>query len=258
MKIEEHNIFATGCSFTWGESLQFFSGLDSVVWKENRPSFPDALKTLDEQQLEFIKNNRWVAQLSNKLGVEYITQARNGGSNFQSLLKAQYFYRNEDRLRNYKIFVLQVTEFSRDAIIFKLPNGEIIPITDSSIINVEKDILDLDNEKIIFDSYDYFYDKLYEFILELEKSDIKTFIICYPRDSVEPLLNHSLGKYHVPLVHNLEKYNSTDDLSKFNPNLVISNYFAPQNLNYGDNHLTLDGHKIISNSIYNRIIETIK
>ena len=31
---EENNIFAVGCSFTWGESLQFFSGLDSVIWKK--------------------------------------------------------------------------------------------------------------------------------------------------------------------------------------------------------------------------------
>lgn len=258
MKIEENNIFATGCSFTWGESLQFFSGLDSVVWKEKRPSFPDALKTLDEPQLEFIKNNRWVAQLSKKLGVDYITQARNGGSNFQSLLKAQYFYRNEEHLKTHKIFILQITEFSRDPIIFKLPNGEIIPINDSSIINVEKEILDLDNEKILFDSYEYFYDKLYEFVLELEKSKINIFIICYPMDSVNPLLNHNLGKYHVPLTYELNRYNSTDELSKYHPNLVISNYFESQNLNQGDNHLTLDGHKIISNSIYNKIIETIK
>ena len=258
MKIEENNIFATGCSFTWGESLQFFSGLDSVVWKEVRPSFPDALKTLDNEQLEFIKNNRWVAQLSKKLGVDYITQARNGGSNFQSLLKAQYFYRNPEHLESHKIFILQITEFSRDPIIFKLPNGEIIPINDSSIINVEKEILDLDNEKILFDSYEYFYDKLYEFVLELEKSNVKTFIICYPLDSVTPLLNHSLSKYYVPLVYDGIEYTSTDDISRKQPQLVISNYFAPQNLNYGDNHLTLDGHKIISDSIYNRIIETIK
>lgn len=70
MQTEENNIFAVGCSFTWGESLQFFSGLESVIWKEVRPSFPDAEKTLDEGQLNFIKENRWVAQLAKKLGVE--------------------------------------------------------------------------------------------------------------------------------------------------------------------------------------------
>lgn len=258
MKIEENNIFATGCSFTWGESLQFFSGLDSVVWKKVRPSFPETEKTLDKDQLEFIKNNRWVAQLSNRLGVNYITQARNGGSNFQSLLKAQYFYRNEENLKTHKIFILQITEFSRDPIIFKLPNGELLPMNDASIVNVENDILNLENEKIIFDSYDYFYNKLSDFIVELEKYDVKTFLISYPKDSIPPLLKCNLGKYHIPLVYGLERYNSTDELSLHHPNLVISNYFAPQNLNYGDNHLTLDGHKIISNSIYNRIIETIK
>jgi hypothetical protein len=109
MQIEGNNIFAVGCSFTWGESLQFFSGLDSVVWKEIRPSFPDAEKTLDNAQLNFIKENRWVAQLAKKLGVEYITQSKNGGTNLQSLLKVKYFYENEENVKNYKICILQIT-----------------------------------------------------------------------------------------------------------------------------------------------------
>ena len=101
MQIEESNIFAVGCSFTWGESLQFFSGLDSVVWKEKRQSFPDTEKTLDEGQLNFIKENRYPALLAKKLNVEYITQAKNGGTNFESLLKAQYFYANENNRKKY-------------------------------------------------------------------------------------------------------------------------------------------------------------
>jgi len=251
---KENNIFAVGCSFTWGESLQFFSGLDSVVWKKVRPQFPDAFKTLDDGQLNFIKENRWPAQLAKKLNVNHITQAKNGGSNNQSLLKAQYFYNNTENLKNYKTFIIQITDFSRDPIIFKLPNGETIGISDSSIIREEKEIFGLANDDIIFDSYQYFYDKLYEFVLELEKSNIKTFIICYPKDAVEPLLNHSLSKYYVPLIYDSIEYSSTDDISKHQPQLVISNYFAPQNLNYGDNHLVLEGHKIICDSIYSRIL----
>jgi hypothetical protein len=259
MKIEEANIFATGCSFTWGESLQFFSGLDSVVWKPIRQAFPDTEKTLDEAQLDFIKKNRWPAQLADKLGVNHITQARNGGSNNQSLLKAQYFYNNSENLKNYKNFIIQITEFSRDPIIFNLPNGESIHITDASIIHAEKDILGLDDEKIMQDSYTSFYDRLYEFTSKLKSEhNVETYIIVYPRDAVTSLQDHKLYKNFVPLLHNGIEYDSTDNLGRKNSNLIISNYFASQNLNKGDNHLTLDGHKIISNSIYNRIIETIK
>jgi hypothetical protein len=259
MKIEESNIFAVGCSFTWGESLQFFSGLDSVVWKKIRPSFPDAEKTLDEAQLDFIRKNRWPAQLANKLGVEHTTQAKNGGSNNQSLFKAQYFYNNPENLKNYKNFIIQITEFTRDPVIFNLPNGETIHISDSTSIYADKDILGLPNEKIIQDSYQAFYDKLYEFTSKLKlEHNVETYIIVYPRDAVTSLKEHKLYKNFIPLVYNGIEYDSTDNLGRKNPNLVISNYFAPQNLNYGDEHLTLDGHKIISNSIYNRIIETIK
>ena len=257
-QINENNIFATGCSFTWGESLQFFSGLDSVVWKKIRPSFPDALKTLDEPQLEFIKNNRWVAQLSKRLGVDYITQARNGGSNLESLLKSEYFYNNQNNINSYKRFILQVTDFSRDPIIFKLPNGDVLPINDAFIVNVETEIFGLDNNKIIYDSYTYFYDKLYKLIKKLESNDIKTYIICYPKDAASTLLKHKLQKYHTPLLYNGNSYNSTDELGESNPMLIVSNYFAEQNLNFGDNHLTINGHKIISDSIYTRIITTTK
>jgi hypothetical protein len=257
-QINENNIFATGCSFTWGESLQFFSGLDSVVWKKDRPSFPDVLKTLDEPQLEFIRNNRWVAQLSNRLGVKYITQARNGGSNFESLLKTQYFYNNQSNVDFYKTFILQVTEFSRDPIIFKLPNGDVIPINDASIVNVEKEIFGLENDKIVYDSYTYFYDKLYQLIQKLELNNINSYIICYPKDAANALLKHKLNKYHTPLLYEENSYNSTDDLGESNPMLIVSNYFFEQNLNFGDNHLTINGHKIISDSIYTRIINTTK
>lgn len=251
---EENNIFAVGCSFTWGESLQFFSGLDSVKWKKVRPQFPDAFKTLDEGQLNFIKENRWPAQLAKKLNVNHITQAKNGGTNNQSLLKAQYFYNNPENLKNYKTFIIQITDFSRDPIIFKLPNGETIAISDASIIREEQEIFGLYNDDIMFDSYEYFYNKLYEFILELEKSNIKVFIICYPKESVKPLLNHNLSKYYVPLIYNDMEYTSTADISIHHPQLVISNYFAPLGWNHGDNHLVLEGHKIICDSIYSRIL----
>lgn len=254
MKIEESNIFATGCSFTWGESLQFFSGLDSVVWKEIRPSFPDAEKTLDEAQLNFIKENRWPAQLAKKLGVNHITQARNGGSNNQSLLKAQYFYNNPDNLKNYKIFIIQITEFSRDPMVFNLPNGETISISDASIINAEKDIFDLDNDKIMQDSYTAFYDRLYEFTSKLKSEHgVETYVIAYPKDSIPALKKHPLYTNFVPLVYNGIEYDSTDNLGNANPILIVQNYFADKNLNYGDNHLILEGHKIISDSIYNKI-----
>lgn len=259
MKIDEANIFATGCSFTWGESLQFFSGLDSVVWKEVRPSFPDVEKTLDEGQLNYIKENRWPAQLAKKLGVNHITQARNGGSNNQSLLKAQYFYNNPENLKNYKNFVIQITEFSRDPMIFNLPNGETISISDPSIVNAEKDIIGLDNNKIMKDSYVAFYDKLYEFTNKLKlEHDIETYIIVYPQDAINPLKEHPLYKNFVPLVYNGIEYNSTDDLGKSNRMLIVGYYFAEKNLNRGDNHLVLEGHKIISDTIYNKIIQTIK
>jgi len=256
MQIGESNIFALGCSFTWGESLQFFSGLDSVVWKEKRPSFPEVEKTLDYAQLEFIKENRYPALLSKKLGVNYLTQSKNGGTNNESLLKAQYFYANEENCKKYKNFIIQVTHFSRDPIVFKLPNGENISITDASCIRKEFNLFEIDDSKIIYDSYLYFYDKLYDFIKKL--NDINVYIICYPDDSIETLLNHPLKEYHVPLEYNEKYYNSTMELSNANPNLEIQHYFAKKNLNKGDNHLTLEGHKIISDSIYNKIIQTIK
>jgi hypothetical protein len=87
---------------------------------------------------------------------------------------------------------------------------------------------------------------------------VETYIIVYPRDAVTSLKEHKLYKNFIPLVYNGIEYDSTDNLGRKNRNLVISGYFASQNLNKGDEHLTLDGHKIISDSIYNRIIETIK
>lgn len=254
MQTEGNNIFAVGCSFTWGESLQFFSGLESVIWKEVRPSFPDAEKTLDEGQLNFIKENRWVAQLAKKLGVEYITQSKNGGANFQSLLKCKYFYQHEENIKKYKICILQVTQFSRDPIVCKTPDGEYISVQDFSTMVSDFNILNVKNEDIVADSYTYFYDKCFDFFEKLESLGVTPYIFCYPIESVDSLLKHKINKYHVKLKHGDGEFNSTDELVKKYPLLTIENYFAEKNLNKGDVHLTLDGHKIISDSIYSKII----
>lgn len=254
MQIEGSNIFAVGCSFTWGESLQFFSGLDSVIWKQIRPSFPDTEKTLDEGQLNFIKENRWVAQLAKKLGVEYITQSKNGGANLESLIKCKFFYQKEENIKNYKICILQITQFSRDPIVCKTPDGDYLPITHWQNVQNDIDILNLSNESIIADSYTYFYDKCIDFFEKLESLGIRPFVFCYPKDSVQPLLNHRMAKYHIKLNYNDNEFNSTDDLVDSYPLLTIENYFADKNLNKGDVHLTLDGHKIISDSIYSKVI----
>lgn len=248
-----NNIFAVGCSFTWGESLQFFSELDSVVWSEYRQSFPDTEKTLDDAQLNFIKENRWVAQLSKKLDVQYITQAKNGGSNFQSLLKAQHFYKQEQNIKNYKICILQITQFSRDPIYCKTPDDEYIPILDFGAFASDFHILNVKNEDIIVDSYTYFYDKCFDFFVKLESMGITPYIFCYPFDSVEPLLNHKIKKYHIELKYHNKEYNSTDELVTDYPIFKIENYFAKNNLNKGDQHLILHAHKIIADSIYSRI-----
>jgi hypothetical protein len=248
-----NNILALGCSFTWGESLQFFSGLDSVLWEKDRPQFPDTLKTLDEKQLEFIYQNRWPAVLANKLNVEYITKSRNGGSNMESLNIATDFYNNPFNLENYKICVFQLTEFSRDPFIFKLPSGEILEEKDYSVVEYQRQVLGLDNEVILRDSYNYFYDKLYDFKTYLEENGVSVYIIAYPQQSVEVLKEHKLYSNFVTLKYDGNEYSSTDDLSLAHPMLVIENYFADRNLNKGDTHLVLEGHHIIANSIYNEI-----
>ena len=248
-----NNILALGCSFTWGESLQFFSGLDSVVWKEDRPQFPDSLKTLDDAQLNFIYHHRWPALLAKQLDVEYVTKSRNGGSNMESLNLATEFYNNPFNLENYKICVFQLTEFSRDPFIFKLPSGEILEKTDYSTLEYERQVLGLDNDTILKDSYTYFYDKLYEFKTFLESNGVSVYIIAYPKDSVEVLKIHKLYSNFVTLKYKENEYTSTDDLSENHPMLTIENYFADKKLNKGDNHLILEGHHIIANSIYKEI-----
>ena len=247
------NILALGCSFTWGESLQFFSGLDSVLWKKDRPQFPDTLKTLDDAQLNFIYQNRWPALLAKQLGVEYITKSSNGGSNMQSLNLATKFYNIPYNLENYKICILQVTECSRDPFIFKLESGEILKKTEYSTMEYQRRVIGLNDDNIRNDSYIYFYDKFYEFKTYLESNGIHVYIITYPQDSVEILKTHKLYSNFVTLKYKENEYTSTDDLSLHHPMLVIENYFADKNLNKGDNHLILEGHHIIANSIYNEI-----
>ena len=92
------------------------------------------------------------------------------------------------------------------------------------------------------------------FFKYLENEDVKCYCITYPNDSVKPLLLHNLSKHLIPINYQKYSFYSLDELSAQYPILKIENYFSDKKLNRGDVHLTLDGHKIISDSIYNKKI----
>lgn len=266
--MEKTNIFSVGCSFTWGESLQFFSNLDSVVWNKKRIDFPLTEKTLDEKQLNFIKENRWVSLLSKKLSVENITQAQNGGTNYESLLKAKFFYSIKNNREKYKIFILQLTQFNRDPYYIKTPDGDFMaiynpnfPILSNGLESLNEVLTDLQIKKlssnpnqIAFDSYIKFYDDLLKFVSLLENDGIKFYLIIMPQDSMDALKNHSLNKYLVSLEYENKYYSSIERLMHSNNQLSIDGFFKKQDLNQGDWHMTIEGHRIVANALYKKII----
>lgn len=109
--MEEKFILGLGCSFTWGESLYFYSDLPNLPFVENHSY--DASKITPEM-IEYKNNNRYLKLLSDELKMDYVFpfDMSNGGSLIGRISSIQYEIKN--RYKNAKYVIWQLTDWTRD------------------------------------------------------------------------------------------------------------------------------------------------
>lgn len=273
LKITKGMVFA-GCSFTWGQGLYYYSGMDKL--REPLPNtYNSELVNLTHER--YMKSVRFPRLVSNYFNTFEICQPFNGGASYsihewwrKSFLPKEDPEKYRSNFRNpvpsidyseVSHLFYQITQWHRSHSEFKF-NDKLISHCDAwetpgfidwlneQGINLEE-YENLSRKKEIQDVKD--------FLREFDSHGIKVYILSWPADMVNDILSDEwLASRFIRFDYKGNQYNSMEEMmetrtlndgSFANPELTIANdteYFdeCPK-----DNHPSLTLHKVIADNI---------
>ena len=262
-------IWCRGCSFTFGEGLQFFSNLKSVtIPKQHMFDY----EQLTHAQYRFIQNNRYSKLLADLLGGVDVNSSKNGGSNdgiYKELrllsindkeikIKDRVGHNRETytRLDEIDYIVIQFTNIYRDELLI---NGKVYPQLNMEtgvneyIKKYLKDDLTFDDyTKILCEQTINKFKNIFKTI-EQQKPDIKIRVFSWESELDEYLrLDEYFKDKTITFSYKDKEYKTLRDMVYSKLKLTIQETFHPMCRN--DQHMNLEGHRLIAESIYKTLI----
>lgn len=230
----------TGCSFTWGQGLYFYSNLPRIVQSED-PNYWDA-KWVSQAQLNYKDSIAYPRLVSNHFQTFEVTKHWNGGSNDDSIEFLESLFKYSVYVyEDFSYIVFQITDVSRDKHCeYSIKDLEkmytSIDFTDSNVIHK----ISLDNIETLLRKY--------------EALGIKTYLLNW-RNNIVDLINKNnwAKKRLVTFLHGGVKYDCIEDLMNSSPNLTIRTDVENLGKQYNDNHPSKTCHRIIADSIIKKI-----
>jgi hypothetical protein len=258
-------IWCRGCSFTFGEGLQFFSNLKSVtIPKQHMFDYEE----LTHVQYRFIQNNRYSKLLADLLGSVDVNSSKNGGSNdgiYKELrllsindneikIKDRVGYNRETytRLDEIDYIVIQFTNIYRDELLINnkvYPQLNMVTNVDEYIKTYLKDDLTFDDyTKILCEQTINKFKNVFKTI-EQKKPNIKIRVFSWENELDEYLrLDEYFKDKIITFNYKDKEYKTLRDIVYSKSKLTIQETFHPNCRN--DQHMNLEGHKLIAESIF--------
>lgn len=257
-------VWCRGCSFSFGEGLQYFSNLPSVVIPKIHQFDYFELR---HSQYRFIQNNRYSKLLADKLGTIDVNASSNGGTNndiYNALLEL-YNTKNEakkDRMAyqsetfvplcDVSLIVIQFTNIFRDVI--KLdgltyPLQNMAPTFDDYVEMFIKKNMTLEQfcERVAKQILDKFKVLLQQ--IEAANPTIKIRVISWENDIDSVMRNDEYYKDKiVTFDYKDNKFNTLRDIIYSYSKLTIAEMFTRKCID--DQHMNIEGHELIAESIY--------
>ena len=277
-----------GCSFTWGQGLYYYSELNHIPTMEEW-SFD--YKRMTDALINYKNVFRYPRLVANHFNTFEVCKESNGGSDDLSIkmleklfdknkfphhthLTTQNFYYDDISYvifqttqtsrsgfeftfggKNYLLYASNSLLTAREVRIVK-ENGQEFPLENGMNIFYEWCFQNNITPKQWIDTHLKFWtNKIKETLLDLEKNNIKTIILCWPPDYMELIKEDDfLNSRLVSLNYNNEKYDTIQDLMVKNQNLMIEYDFENfENKPPQDRHPSRLCHQIIAQSIIEKI-----
>lgn len=277
------NMIFAGCSFTWGQGLYYYSGMDSV---QEPPPFLYRSQLVRLPHFNFAQAYRFPRLVANYFGTAEICQPYNGGSTHANI----HFWRQafEDVDDNKKSInsgtiikqiyadwgsylcyedishvIYQFTQWERSLSPVQEFNsnlGRNENISHGELIHTSKHFIKfLESENLTVDGYIEKYRtedirRTKEFLQNFEDYGIKVYVLVWPDNVAEAVLNDPwLRQRYIHLEYNGKVYTDIDKMQEANKNLIIKYDFEEFITPPEDLHPSLKCHKIIADNIIRHI-----
>ena len=257
-------IWCRGCSFTFGEGLQYFSDFSTITIPMGQTWYEEYLT---HTQHRFIQNHRYSKLLANKLNTVDINGSENGGTNGKTLASLDKLLRPKDAL-NCKIrptyldehyieleelglIVIQFTDLFREDVEIngKRFNAASKYKNSNDWINEIAPIMDFDEfcYKVAESTVNKFEETLKK--IEEKNPNIIVRVFNWFPEMDKPLRNNEYFKDKVLTFEiNGVSYTNFKDMIYAKLGITVEETFYPKLKN--DQHFNLEGHKIIADTIY--------
>jgi hypothetical protein len=262
-------IFA-GCSFTWGQGLEYYSDLNDKVYVQS-DGWPGITRL---SHLEHIKNNRFAKKVSTHFNTFDICRYQNGGCEDESikfvlsiLNQENYKKINEFQKDDFSYLIFQTSEPSRNVCTYinyntntekEVPLKEFINDSNNPAYRgfYEYIAKNYNNNFELF--YNHFLETQFNKIKELfnlcEIVGIKCFILNWREDYVPFIERNYMVDKLITIDYNNKNYKCIFDLMQHN----LEKFDIASDINIStnkDNHPTPFAHKIIADAIIKKIEE---
>ena len=236
-------IYFDGCSYTFGQGLELYCNpLDK--FEENRMSH----YKFTNEDLEFISKNRYSGIVSNHLNLLETNKSRNGKSNGLILFELK-----KENIEDYKYVIIQLTHFNR----YFTNNMEWTGQPDTIAFNIKQKLI---SQKEVNYTIDNIENIQLNYFLELEKMFVncpeKLKIIFHSNEWKDILTKEQIQKYGISINGDyiMPKWYMIRDWAEQN-NMFINQQpqFKNHRASAHDTHLSMEGHKILAESIIQQI-----
>lgn len=259
-------VFA-GCSFTWGQGLYYYSGLETL--KEPPPNEYDK-NLLTDSHIKYMEANRFPRLVANEFNTFEFVKNDNGGSDELILdYLDNLFDLNDDHnpmnkkasFNEIDYIIYQTTQPLRSTFFYNHKGKEHSFNNDN---NNEKEKLIfyewlIEERNITLEEWhqelsEITINKIKEKLKFFEKKGVKTLLICWT-DEYMKYIKNDIWLYNrlLKIEHDEVLYNCIDHLQDKNNHLIIYKDYNNLEKPPHDNHPSLECHKIIANSIINKL-----
>jgi hypothetical protein len=255
-----NGIIFAGDSFTWGQGLYYYSKLPGLKIPESG-QYIDTYVTPSHRK--FLESKRFARLVANEFETFELVKTGNGGSDYESLkFIDNVFQKNGYKYEDISYLIFQATEFMRSPFELEFEDKSKELYFNHSIMKTQ-DIHNvflkwLNKNNYTLDDYEKLhlnqvFNKIKNKFKELESHGIKCKIICWPLEYVDLIKNddYMFDKF-IPIFYDNKNIDCFETFMKDYPEMMIESdpYFKNP---IRDGHLSLKAHKIVADSIINKI-----
>jgi len=263
-------IFA-GCSFTWGQGLYYYSGLNTLV--EPEPDCYDASLITDAHK-RYMETLRYPRIVANHFNTFELVSKQNGGSEESSIdfinsafgigEKFGFLTDQEFSFSEIEYVIIQTSQPNRNGFYFQYEGEEHkFLIHEKSSKGKFYEWL-IEERKLTIDEWfeehkETYIEKIKRLMKFLESNGIKTKILCWENDYLN-LIRSDIFMYNrfIPLEYRGDQFSSIRDLMSKHSHLTINSDYDNFQDPPKDHHPSKECHQVLAESVIKSIESDLK